>query len=162
VGDVTYASPNQRYFPPQQEWNATWAVGLVASWTVGDAFLNGAVGAELDANARGMEAQRRGVMAAITNEVVAAHLDVSNALAALNTSDTALRAAGEAYRVTTDLFRAGRATTTDLIEAESELLAARLTATDARIDLNIAMLRLHHASGADVTSVPPSASASAR
>ena len=150
VADLTYANPNQRYFPPQQEWNATWSLGVVATWNVAETFLNGARGDELQAQVDNVRAQRIGLEASIAYEVISAGLDVGNAQSGLKTSEVALRAAEEAYRVTTDLFRVGRATTTDLIAAETELLGAKLGSTNAKIDLAIAALRLQHATGEDV------------
>ncbi len=79
-----------------------------------------------------------------------AYLDLSRARAALDQQRTALDAAEEAYRVTTDLFRAGRATGTDLIDSETGLLNAKLSEVNARIDLTIASLALRHAAGRDV------------
>jgi outer membrane protein TolC len=52
--------------------------------------------------------------------------------------------------VATDLYRVGRATTTELIEAEADLLNARLAQLSARIGLRIADVRLEHAIGRDV------------
>ena len=51
--------------------------------------------------------------------------------------------------MTTELFAVGRGTATDLIDAESELLNAKLTITNARIDLVIAALQLDYAVGRD-------------
>ena len=150
VGDANYANPNPRYFPPANVWHATWSVGLVASWNVFDTFLNDARGDELAAQSDAVRAQHLGLEAAIANEVISAQLDVGKAKTALDTSEVALQAAEEAYRVTTDLYRVGRATTTDLIDAETELLSAKLANTNARIDLTIAGLRLTHATGQDV------------
>jgi hypothetical protein len=59
-----------------------------------------------------------------------------------------LRAYDEAYRVATELFWIGRGTTTDLIDADNELLAAKLATTNALIDLVIAAERLDYAIGA--------------
>jgi outer membrane protein TolC len=44
----------------------------------------------------------------------------------------------------------GRATTTDLMEAESELVAASLQEVNAMLDLRIASVRLQHATGRDI------------
>jgi outer membrane protein TolC len=149
VADVAYANPNSRYFPPSQKWNATWSAGVVASWNITDFFLNDARAGELAANRAGVVSQRRGVEAAIAAEVSMAQLSVHNAHAALRAGGTTLRAAEESYRVTTDLFRVGRATTSDLIDAESELLNARLSVFNARVDLTTAVIRLNHALGHD-------------
>ena len=149
IGDVLYANPNQRYFPQRSEWNVTWGVGVQAIWTVGDTFLNSAVAAELDARARSLDAQRAALRDGIRQEVTAAYLLLRNARLSLETSRRALEAAEEAYRVATDLYRVGRSTTTELIEAESDLLNARLGELDARIELRVSDERLRHAAGRD-------------
>jgi outer membrane protein TolC len=148
VGDVTYANPNPRIFPPANEWNATWSVGVVASLNLDEPFLSAARADELAAQAEATRGQRRGIEAAIVNEVVSSQLDLVKAQAALRASEVSVRAYEEAYRVATELFRVGRGTTTDLIDAESELLAAKLATTNARIDLVIAAVRLDYAIGA--------------
>ncbi|HVU03941.1 MAG TPA: TolC family protein [Polyangiaceae bacterium] len=150
VGDVTLGNPNPRYFPPTQDWHTTWSAGLQASWTVGDAFIQGAAARELEQQAAQAEQQKRELKAGIANEVLMAYLDLNQARIVLEKQQTALAAAQEAYRVTTDLFRAGRATGTDLIDSESGLLNAKLGELNARIDLTIASLTLRHASGRDV------------
>jgi outer membrane protein TolC len=68
---------------------------------------------------------------------------------AVDTSRRALEASQEAYRVATDLYRVGRATTTELIEAESDLLNARLAELDALIEVRVSEERLRHSSGRD-------------
>lgn len=149
-GDITYANPNPRYFPARREWNSTWAVGLSASWTVTEAFSTSAAARELSASARNIEAQAEALRNAIRQEVAAAYLDRERARVAIQTSQRAARAAEEAYRVATDLYRVGRATTTELIEAELDLLNARLAELNAHIGLRIAEVRLSHAVGRDV------------
>src|SRR5690606_16934718 len=110
-GEATYANPNQRYFPQQREWNATWAVGLSATWTLNDVFGNASGAAELDAQARSVTAQRAALEEGIRREVAAAHLERERAKVAIRTSAAALKSASDAYRVATDLYQAGNATT---------------------------------------------------
>jgi outer membrane protein TolC len=149
VADVLYANPNQRYFPQQSVWNASWSLGVVASWNVDELFLSSARSDEVAANAAQVAAQRRTLSAAIAAEVVAAQLDVVRARAALVARKTGIAAAEESYRVTTDHFQIGTATASDMVDAETDLLQARLAMTNARIDLAVAAVRLEHASGAD-------------
>lgn len=151
-GDITYANPNQRFFPPAEEWNATWAAGVSASFTINDAFQHGAAADELEANAASLSAQESALRDGIRQEVAAAHYELKRALLAITTTEQAVRAAEEAYRVMTDLYQVGRATTTDLIEAEADLLQARLGHANARIDARSAAVRLTHATGRDVDS----------
>ncbi|HKU39301.1 MAG TPA: TolC family protein, partial [Polyangiales bacterium] len=119
VGELVYANPNPRYFPPERAWHGSWAAGLVASFNVDAPFGASAQAAELEAQAAGLRAQRSGMEAAIVNEVVTAHLDVVKAHAALAAGQTSVKAYEEAYRVATDLFNVGRGTTTDLVNAET-------------------------------------------
>ena len=150
VADVTYANPNQRYFPPQNEWNATWSVGAAASWTVGDVVSSGASAREFEAQARGLSSQSAALMDGVRQEVATFYLARTEAEGALSASRRELAAAEEAYRVATDLYRVGRSTTTEVIEAETDLLSARLNELNARIRLRIAEVRLRHAAGRDI------------
>lgn len=156
-GDATYANPNPKYFPPGPEWHWTWAAGVQATWTIGDAFVNAAAARELDANVKATQAQRVTLRAGIANEVLTAYLDMTRAQAAFETQKTALAAAEEGYRVTTDLFRAGRATSTDLVLSEGELLEAKIGDVNARIDLTIATIALRHATARDLAPAPKTA-----
>jgi outer membrane protein TolC len=157
IGDYTYANPNQRYFPLQQVWHGSWSAGVQATWTLGDAFLNSAAARELEANAKATQAQRTALRAGIANEVLTAYLDVTRAQAAFEQQKVALAAAEEGYRVTTDLFKAGRATSTDLVLSEGELLDAKLGDVNARIDLTIATIALRHATARDLATTPKTA-----
>ena len=147
VGDATYANPNPRYFPPRKEWNATWSVGLTASWNVGQTFLAGAQADELAAQTANIRGQRVRMQAVISSQVISAALDLRTAQAAYATSVITVRSAEESYRVTADRFRVGRATTTDMVNAETDLLGAKQTQINARIDNAIAGLRLQNALG---------------
>jgi outer membrane protein TolC len=158
IGDVTYANPNQRYFPPGPQWHATWSVGAQATWEFGQTLGDLSRGREYESNARSAIAQRRLIRAGVANEVLASYLDLSRARTSLVQRHIALDAAQEGYRVTTDLFRAGRATGTDVIESEQELLRAKVGEVNARIDLAIAAITLRHATGRDVADAGPVAS----
>jgi outer membrane protein TolC len=56
--------------------------------------------------------------------------------------------------VTADRFRVGRATTTDMVTAETDLLGAKQTQINARIDNAIATLRLQNALGRNQGPIP--------
>lgn len=152
TGDITYADPNTRYFQRQHEWNLTYSAGIAATWTVFDTFLQSAAARELEANAQAAEARRIELKAVVANEVLTSYLDLAKARDQYAQQQVALAAAEEAYRVTTELFRAGRATGTDLIESENALLQAKLGEIDARINLTVAAITLRHATGRDIPS----------
>lgn len=148
--ELTYANPNPRYFPPTQRWDATWSAGFSATWTLSDLVSGGASSDELAASARSTEAQRAALSDGIRREVAAAYLNREKLRVAVRTSARAVVAAEEAYRVATDLYQVGRATTTEVIDAEADLFAARLGQLNAKIGLRIAESQLKHAVGRDI------------
>lgn len=149
-GEVTYANPNQRYFPQQDKWRTTWSAGIAATWNVTDIFINGSQANQLDATARSIEAQRDALSDGIRQEVALHYLSRAKAEGALRSARRGVAASEEAYRVAVDLYRVGKATTTEVIDAETDLLGARLAEVNARIELRIAEVRLRHAVGHDV------------
>jgi outer membrane protein TolC len=58
-----------------------------------------------------------------------------------------LTSASEAYRVTRSLSANARATTTNVLDAETDLAHARLAWVNARVDARVARARLDHAAG---------------
>jgi outer membrane protein TolC len=64
-------------------------------------------------------------------------------------TDNELESATEAYRITRSLFANARATTSNVLDAETELARARLAWGNARIDARVARAQLDHAAGRD-------------
>ena len=60
-----------------------------------------------------------------------------------------LESASEAYRVTRALFANARATTSNVLDAETDLSRARFAWINARVDARVARARLEHAAGRD-------------
>ena len=133
--DLVYANPNQRAFPPRREWSTTWSAGLALTWTVNDTFVHNASAAELDANARQLDAQMHTLENGIRVEISAAYVEQAKARAALSAAQRSAEAAQAAYKVAVDLYQMGKATTTEVIEAESELVGALLQRINAHLDL---------------------------
>ena len=150
-GDITYANPNTVFFPLQEEWKESWAVGLAISYSLNDSLAGAASGSELEANRRQAEANLESLRRGIKLQVTSAYFDVRKARTAIRTAARGQAAAREAYRVASDLYRVGRATTTDLMEAESELVVASLQEVNAVLDYRIASVRLSHAIGRDIS-----------
>ncbi|MEJ7734949.1 MAG: TolC family protein [Polyangiaceae bacterium] len=65
-------------------------------------------------------------------------------------ADRGLEASVEAHRVKTELFRNGRGSSVDLVDAQTEVTRARLKRLDAHVGAHVARTRLDHATGADV------------
>lgn len=149
IGTAQYANPNPRYFPPTSAWNGTWAVGAAITWSDTDILLGITNGSANEARAESTEAQAFAMRDGIRDEVLQAFQAIHEAEAAIDSTKQSLAAAEESYRVRRALFRADRATSTDLSNSENALTRARFDVVNARIDLRVARVRLLHATGRD-------------
>lgn len=146
---VNYANPNQRVIPSRDQFDLTWAAGLSLSWSVND-FLGSRVGVEgLEAEVSGLRADRDRLSDGIRLEVVQAVTALRTAQSALETTAQGLAAAEESYRVRKQLLAFERATAVEVVDAESEVTRARITALSARVDLRLALVQLARALGED-------------
>jgi outer membrane protein TolC len=142
-------------FPPQDEFKSSWDVSAQLSWAVGD--IPGALASRraTEARASQLDAQARALADQIEVEVTRGLLDVAQADLAVSTTARGLESAEESYRVRRLLFQNGRATSTELLDAETDLTRTRLEALDARIDARVARVRLSYVLGDDI--IQPSA-----
>lgn len=146
---VTYANPNQRYFPPEEKFHMSWQAGVALSWTPTD--IGGAEAGRSAALARAAElgAQRRAVRDGLRIEIEQALRLAREARFTIDVAGEALAASEEGYRVRHELFRAGRATIVELTDAETDLTRTRLQLADAHVNARIALVQLNHALGRD-------------
>lgn len=154
-GDVTYGNPNQRRFPQTQEWFPTWAVGAQITWSPNDIITARAGGADAEARAAALDAQKNATRDGIEIEVTQAYQGIVEADAAIVSTKRQLESAVEGYRVARELFNNGRGTATTLIDAEIVLAQTRFEHLNARVDARIARIRLDHAIGKDAKPVAP-------
>ncbi|HZW87789.1 MAG TPA: TolC family protein [Myxococcaceae bacterium] len=152
VGSTSYSNPSSRVFPQTDTFTSTWALGVQASISPNDiasGILNGKV---YDRKAASTEAQRRSLRDSLALEVAQSVQDIDNADAAVESTARGLAAAQEGYRVRRLLFLAGRATSVELTDSETELTRAGQAAADARVDQRVSRERFLHAVGRDAPS----------
>ncbi len=148
-GDALYANPNQRRFPQTDEWFATWDVGVQLTWSPNDTASAFANARGIDAQVAQIEAQKLSLRDGIELEVTQAYQATLEADQAIASTKRELAAATEAYRVSRELFNAGRATSLVVTDAESGLTRARLDELNAKVDARLSRVRLDHALGRD-------------
>jgi outer membrane protein len=153
--NATYANPNPRYFPPEAAWHATWAVGVSATWAPTDIPGAHASASEADARGDALAAQRNALRDALAVEVVQYLESVRAADTKVIATDKQLESALEAHRVTRSLFANARATTSNVLDAETDLARARFAWINARVDARVARARLEHAAGRDQRAPAP-------
>jgi outer membrane protein TolC len=151
-GTAIYANPNQRYIPATQEWHGTWDASIVLSWTPTEIFGATARAKNAEAHADEVAARKSSLKNALRLEVNQAMNALAEATFGVDVSRDGRTAAEENYRVRRELFRAGKATTVEVTDAETELTQARLQAVNAQMDVRIARVQLEHALGRDVAS----------
>lgn len=150
VASATAANPNLRFFPPRDQFDTTWALGLQLGWSPTEALASGAARSGLEAQARKAAADEKQARDALRNEVVTAIEALRAADVAVASSARGLISAEESYRQRSELYRNGRATGVELTDAETALTQARLDAIDALIDRRVARARLLQAAGEPV------------
>jgi outer membrane protein TolC len=148
--DATYANPNPRSFPAKEEFKFTWDVGARATWVLNDIATAAATAAEAKARVATVVQQRAALRDGLRMEVASAYFDLQKASASINAADQGVLAAAESLRVRQELFKVGKATAVDIIDADTEFVRSRLRQIDARIGLFVSEVRLAHATGADV------------
>jgi outer membrane protein len=112
------------------EWGSTW-------------YAQRAAGEQADALRYDLQNQNNQIGVEVAS-------DLAQARAATNAVDVAqdtIASAEEAYRVTEALLKAGSATTTDLLDAQSALTTARLNLTRAQYEQAMAQVTLAHGIG---------------
>ena len=156
VADLNYSNPNVRKFPLTEEFFPSWSVGAVLKWSPNNALLAGPNGADQDHRAASFEAQRESEKDTIVQEVVKAFTAARTADSAIATTTRQLDSEREAYRVSNQLYSAGRITGGNLLDAQNALAQVRFDNLNAKADARIARIQLEHALGRDarVSSAP--------
>lgn len=145
------ANPNSRIFPQRQEWDFTWDAGVRMTWSVNETFITAPAVAEAKAYTSVVAGQRVQLRNALALEVATAYTDMMKAVSNIEAATRGLAAAEESLRVRTQIFKTGKATSAELIDAETEVTKGRLRRLDAHVGLLVAKARLDHATGRDVT-----------
>jgi len=141
------ANPNPRIFSQSDQFDLTWDVGVRLTWIINESFATAGATRATSARRDAVRSQKSILADAIKLEIARAHLDGERARSALLASDrkeVALEAALDAWL---ERYKLGKARSTDLVDAETELTRARLQRVDAHIDLLVALVRLDHAVG---------------
>ena len=147
--DLIYANPNQRFLPPHDGFDATWDLGVRLNWTLNDTFTTIGAAAEARARTASVNEQRGALRDGLRVEVASAYADAVKAPPTIEAADRGMISAEESLRVRRELFRNGKATSTELVDAEGELTRARLRKLEAHVGNLVARAKLEHATGRD-------------
>jgi len=147
VAALEPSRPNARFVPRAEEWRTSWDLGVNLTWLLFDGGRARAEHAATLAQADAVGHRLRDFDAMVSLEVRQRVLDMDSGRAALAASAEAVAAAAEARRVVEERFRAGVATSTDVLDAQLALLEAELEGTRLAATLRLAEARLMRAVG---------------
>jgi outer membrane protein TolC len=147
AGGYDYARPNPHIFPRSGVWQDSWDVSVNVSWQLWDAGRRRAELAEAAAGARAAVSRVVEFDRQTAFEVRQRRLEVDSSRAAIAAASDGVRSAAEARRVLGERFRAGVATSSELLDAEVAVLEAELDRTRALASARLAEARLARAVG---------------
>ena len=124
----------QATFQPKQ----AWFVGATLSWDLWDWGKNWNGVKEADAKARQAEIGARSLSEQVAFDAQRRLLEARSAFETIAVARSALQAAEEAYRIQSVRYAEGAATTTDLIDAETDVSRARSGYTQSRYEFFLA------------------------
>jgi outer membrane protein len=142
-----YADPNPRIVPPRDEFRGTWAAGVTVSLKAFDGGRTAAAAAQAAAQAEALARELEDRRQRLRLEVTSRLLDVRTALAGLEVTARNLEAARENVKVAKDRYREGVIPSTELLDAETNLLRAGLDQTSAATQVRVALANLDQAAG---------------
>jgi outer membrane protein len=144
---VDYARPNPRIFPREAAWKPSWDVGVNVTWTLWNWGRTSADVAEAKLQATALRERLAELGTQISLQVRQRQLDLDSARAEVTPATEGVTSATEARRVVRERFNAGVATSSDLLDAQQDLLEAELGRTRALAAVRLAEAQLDRAMG---------------
>ena len=146
-GGFDYARPNPRILPLTDSWNDTWSLGVSVGFTAFDGGRISAASAQAQAQAEAVRQQALDLERRVRLEVAQRALDVETAAATRGVAEQGLVSARENARVARDRYREGLIPSSELLDAETNLLRAGLALSEAENGLRLALDGLDRAVG---------------
>jgi outer membrane protein len=145
IANYNYNRPNQRIFPSVDEFRGTWDISLMLSYDIWTWQTTSHQKAQAEAALDQSNIAMEQLKDAVTLDVSQSYLNLIKSREKITVSDESVKQAEENYRVTNEKFKAGLALNSDLIDAESALLTAKINYTSSLADYEIAIARLEKA-----------------
>jgi outer membrane protein TolC len=147
VADYDYAKPNQRIIPPRDQWDGTWDVGVTLQWNIWDWLATHYQTVQAQAALRQTEAGMTQLNDAVTLDVAQEYFNAQTAKEKVDVAYDGMQQAQESCRMTSEKFKNGITSNTDMLDAEIALLQAKLTHTQSVVDCTLALAKLRRAIG---------------
>lgn len=147
TGSYSLADPNPKVFPQRDGFESFWDIGLLVSFDIGKIPATLAQTAEARAGIEEAAFALSQLEKGVELEVISAHLQLSKCADRLIASESSVALAEEALRSQKDLRAAGVSIESALVDAENDLLRAKLERTRSRVSWELAKIALREALG---------------
>ncbi|MBA4251951.1 MAG: hypothetical protein C0425_10530 [Chlorobiaceae bacterium] len=146
-GNYNYSRPNQRVFPTEDKFKATWDISVGMSFDIWNWFRTShqtdQAEAQLNQSKDAHSLLSDGIILEVTNNF----LNLNQAKEKIEISELGVKQADENLRVTAEKFKNGLALSSDLIDAEVALLSAKTNFNNAIVDYKLANEKLNKSIG---------------
>ncbi|MFO0663756.1 MAG: TolC family protein [Polyangiaceae bacterium] len=147
VANATLANPNPRRIPQSNEWFPTWDASVVVRWNL-DEIITGTSKAKAFHEKRGaIQENLLRLRDGIRLEIMDARTELETARVHASANEEALSAATEAHRLARIGFREGKASGATVLDAETDLMRARVGELETRVAAKLSAVRLAYAVG---------------
>jgi outer membrane protein TolC len=146
-GNFYYSDPNQRYFPAQNVFKATWDASLNLSWDIWTWNVAGLQAEQIEYTVEQLKETKKQMEDAISLEVTQNYLTQQISLDQIRVAKLSVTQAAENLRVVKIQYEKGVANTTDVIDAETLSLQAEVSLATAVADASIASAQLEKSVG---------------
>lgn len=148
IGNGYYSNPNQRVFPPEAKFKATWDVGISVSWNIMQLYTARAIVGDAKNQKAQLQQATAQIKDGISMEVNAAYETLKVALLKIDLAQRAIDQATENKRILDNRFGAQVALLSDVLEGDQLLLQAQTNLLNAQADAAIANYKLQRTLGA--------------
>jgi len=141
-GNYYYSRPNQRIMPSKDQFDATWDAGVVLSMNIWDWLSTKHQTDQAEALLAQAKDGLNLIKDGISLEVTSNYFNINQAEKKIKIAKLSVEQAEENNRVTSDKFKMGMATSSEIIDSETALITAKTNYTNAIIDYELAKAKL--------------------
>lgn len=150
LAGYNYDNPNERYFPPESEFNDSWDVSVVLKWNFWSWGSNYYQARAARSEAKAAEHRVSRLEENTLNNLHKTWQDVRQGMEAITAATISVNAAEEALRLAEEQFKVGALTSTVVLEKELEMTQARTELVKAKSDHRIALAALRRIVGQNI------------
>jgi len=144
---AAYERPNYRNIPIRDEFQGHWEVGVLFAWTLWDWGVTGAQYSQARIRVKQLEHRQEQLKEDIHLELTTLVLEAEDVRMGIAAARQGTEAAREKWQLMRRRFAAGVALCSDILDAEADLLQARLEVLRKRVRLCLVQARLQRALG---------------